>query len=323
MAVDLVLKRHFWAVALVLTGTGAYFGARGLTAMIDGAIASEPAALAQPPAGMAAIAPVSSAPPRVVTSEMILSRNPFDSVTGALNKVEPVEAVEDESPKSPDFNQDPLRAPSCDGVKVLVILASDNDPDWSFAAFAGSDNKPILLRRGADVSGKKIHFIGRDRVWLTQGATLCQTEMWKGSAPPPAAAVPETPVAAASGKPGSVPAEIAQGIRKLSATEFNVERSVVDKILENQAELMKTARVVPENENGKMVGIRLFGIKSESLLGILGMENGDRLQSINGYDISSPEKALEAYARLRAGADKLQVSVTRKGAPVNLDYNIK
>ena len=109
----------------------------------------------------------------------------------------------------------------------------------------------------------------------------------------------------------------------MSATEFNVDRGVVDKILENQAELMKTARIVPEQENGKMVGIRLFGVRPDTLLGVLGMENGDRLQTINGFDMTSPEKALEAYARLRTSSDHLTVQVNRKGQDTNLDFNIK
>ena len=93
-------------------------------------------------------------------------------------------------------------------------------------------------------------------------------------------------------------------------------------ILENQADLMRQARVIPEQENGRTVGIRMMGVKADSLLGVLGMQNGDRLQTINGFDMSSPEKALEAYARLRT-ADKLTVQVNRGGKNMNLDYNIK
>ena len=46
------------------------------------------------------------------------------------------------------------------------------------------------------------------------------------------------------------------------------------------------------------------------------------MQTINGYDMTSPEKALEAYARLRT-SEKLTVQVNRKGTNMNLDYNIK
>jgi general secretion pathway protein C len=63
-------------------------------------------------------------------------------------------------------------------------------------------------------------------------------------------------------------------------------------------------------------------VKEGSLLGLLGLENGDRLQQINGFDMSSPEKMLEAYARLR-NADHLTLQVSRRGANQNLDYTIK
>src|SRR6185369_3449655 len=108
------------------------------------------------------------------------------------------------------------------------------------------------------------------------------------------------------------PPDMAKGIQKISATEYNIDRGVVDKILENQADLMRQARIVPEQENGRVVGIRMYGIRPETLLGTLGMQNGDRLQTINGFEMGSPEKALEAYARLRT-ADKLTVTLNRGG----------
>src|ERR1700753_1265073 len=159
---------------------------------------------------------------------------------------------------------------------------------------------------------------------MQNAAQLCQARMFKPPAPPGAPSAPPPPVAStpppAGG--GGVSDDIKNGIRKKSATEFDIDRGVVDKILENQADLMRQARISPETENGKIVGIRLFGVRPDTLLGTLGMENADRLEKINGFDMASPEKALEAYARLRT-ADHLTVSVNRKGAPMNLDFNIK
>jgi general secretion pathway protein C len=97
---------------------------------------------------------------------------------------------------------------------------------------------------------------------------------------------------------------------------------VVDKILENQAELMKSARIVPETKDGKVLGIRMFGIRPDTLLGTLGLQNGDRLEAINGFNMGSPEKALEAYARLRT-AQNLDVNVNRRGVPVAIAFHIK
>jgi general secretion pathway protein C len=168
-----------------------------------------------------------------------------------------------------------------------------------------------------------VKFIGWDRVWMTSGSQLCQSQMFKPPASPSATvAVAPPPPPPQAGGAGAVPDDIKNGIQKVGATEYNVDRGVVDKILENQAELMRQARIVPEQENGKVVGIRLFGVRPDTLLGALGMENGDRLEKINGFDMASPEKALEAYARLRT-ADHLTVSVNRRGQPTNLDFNIK
>ena len=71
-----------------------------------------------------------------------------------------------------------------------------------------------------------------------------------------------------------------------------------------------------------VVGVRLFGIRPDTLLGSIGLENGDRLETINGFKMSSPEKALEAYTRLRA-ADGLTLQVDRGGKPMTIDIKFK
>ena len=261
---------------------------------------------------------------RELSAQAIIDRNPFDSITGPL--VDSLDINLPTSSAAPVDMSDPMNAPECEGLKVVVIAAS-TDPDWSFASFTptaatgGSDARTVLRRRGGDVAGKTVKFIGWDRVWLSNGTTLCQLAMFKP--PPPPGAAPPPKVAEKHGGGGDeLTKEISKGIQKVSATEFKIERGVVDKILENTAALMTQVRIVPEKDGDKSTGIRLFGVKPDSLLGILGMENGDKLQTINGFDMTNPEKALEAYARLRT-ADHLTVAVNRKGANTNLDYNIQ
>jgi general secretion pathway protein C len=324
MAVDQVLKKNFWAVLFALVAVVASLNANAIMQLVGASLAPDEKQLsAASPLARASAPAASSAPFHTTSAEPILSRNPFDSVTGPLNAVA-LNLTNDEPDQGPDLS-DPMNAPTCEGVKVLVIAAS-SDPDWSFAAFQnGADPKSVLRRRGGEVGTKTVRFVGWDRVWLTSGPQLCQASMFappaaSGGAPAPAAAPAAAPPAA--GGPGALDPAIAKGIQKVSATEFNVDRGVVDKILENQADLMRQARIVPEQENGKMVGIRMFGVRPETLLGVLGMNNGDRLQTINGFDMTSPEKALEAYARLRT-SDHLTVQVNRNGTNMNLDYNIK
>ena len=320
MAIDQLLKKNFWIVVLPLIAIAALLNAQAITQLVGISLQPDEKALATPPA-VAKTAPMSSSAMRSTSAEPILNRNPFDHVTGSL-KPPPVDDTM--STTSVADTSDPFNAPVCDGVKVLVIAAS-GDPDWSFAAMtATGETKSSLKRKGSDVAGKKVHFVGWDRVWLNGGGSLCQAMLFKqpelAKPAAPASSAPAPPAPAGSGKP--LDPTIVAGIQKLSATEFNIDRSVVDKILENQSELMRQARIVPEQENGKTVGIRMYGIRPDTLLGHLGMQNADRLQTINGFDMASPEKALEAYARLRT-ADKLTVSVNRNGQNVNLDYNIK
>jgi general secretion pathway protein C len=321
MKLDQILRRYFWAVIGALVAIVAFLHAQALTQIIGFfRLALDQAQLTAAPVAAHA-APTNSAAVRSLNAEPILSRNPFDSVTGPLNKVPDAVVA-----AAPDLS-DPMNAPICEGLKVLVIAAS-TDPEWSFAALSsgvGADAKSVLRRKGGDVNGKTVQFISWDRVWLVSGSSLCQLEMFKPPVQKEVVAAAPVDAGAAPGareQTGALDPELAKGIQKVSATEFNIDRGVVDKILENQADLMRQARIVPEQENGKMVGIRLFGVRPDTLLGVLGMENGDRLQTINGFDMTSPEKALEAYARLRT-ADQLVVQVNRRGQNTNLDYNIK
>ncbi len=337
MGFDALIKRYFPAVLCALIAFAAYFQASGMGQLVVSSVALDPSAIP-------IAAPASRTNPRRATQDSsqhstnaaaLLSRNPFDSVTGPLDGK--VLEIGNAPTATVDANRDPYEDPNCDFAKVILI-ASSEDTDWSFAVLAGSDGKTQMRRKGDDFAGHSVYFVGDirdedkrkedhrdlwDRVWMQSGGMRCQLRVG-GPLPTKGAAAPSASASAGEAKHGKhkVPDEIAKKIHKISDHEFDVERSVVDSILENQAELMRSARVVPEKEGDKVVGIRLFGIRQDSLLGTLGLENGDRLSSINGFEMSDPQKALEAYARLRT-ADHLTVAVNRHGAPMNIDFNIK
>jgi general secretion pathway protein C len=113
---------------------------------------------------------------------------------------------------------------------------------------------------------------------------------------------------------------LASGIERVTATQFLVDHRVVDAVLENQADLMRNARVVPTFVNGRTCP-RLLGVRPDSLLATLGFREGDCIESVNGFDVSDPNRALEAYARLRS-ADTLVVRVRRYGTDLELEYTL-
>jgi general secretion pathway protein C len=337
LALDALLKRYFPAVVLVLVALAAYFQASGAMELFGAALTPDEAAYAARGApgpastGLSGASRGSSRGEK--NAEPILARNPFDSVTGPLN-IKPLDISP--TPAARVDLSDPLSAPGCDGMRVAIITESP-DPEWSLVALqAPGEAAPKLRRVGDEVTaGKQIAYIGYNpkksspAVWISGDSALCQALLFavQPTVPPPApapapGAPPAAPAPAAPGGPSPVPADIASRIQKVSDTEYNVDRAVVDKILENQAELMRSARIVPEQKDGKVVGIRLFGIRPDTLLGTLGFQNGDRLEAINGFNMASPEKALEAYARLRT-ASNLNVKINRRGQTTSIDYRIK
>ena len=84
---------------------------------------------------------------------------------------------------------------------------------------------------------------------------------------------------------------------------------------------MSAARVIPHEVDGRVVGVKIYGIRRSSLLGHLGIQNGDMMRTINGYDLTDPTAVLDAYSHLRS-ADQISIAVERRGQPVTMDYGI-
>ncbi len=317
MGLDTQLKRFFPLLICALIALAAFFQASGIGRMVATSVAgdgapSKPRARLMPPLTKAKVEAIP-----------ILARNAFDSVTGPLDgkaisvpDAPKVEAV----PSEPgELSED---APKCDFGRVVLISAFDN-PGQSFAAIEDGGGGATLRRQGDPVAGHTVQAMSWNRVWLDKAGKQCQLKLGDRSKKAAVKKSTKRSTKRRRRRRGrQIPAAMAAKIHKVSATEFNVERSVVDEILENQAELMRSARIVPEKRGDKVLGIRLFGIRKGTLLNHLGFKNGDRLEAINGFEMANPQKALEAYGRLRT-ADALKVRLNRKGAPVNIDFNIQ
>ncbi len=318
---DALLKRHFWVVTLALGAIATWFVAAGLTQLVAGKLLPlDPAALGG--GGAAPPRLVTGAPtaPRNVSARSVLESNPFDSITGPIIDLPPAPVdtpVDDANPGEKLF-------PPCSaGPKLAITIVDPVHPAKSFAVITVSEKDKPMVREGSTVAGREVAVIVREKVYFHEGASYCFVGMFQPPQPvAPVAAAPVIVEPGGPGAPGKVPADIEKGIQKVDDHTFNVDRNVVDKIIENQAELMKSARIIPEQVDGKVVGIRLLNIRPDTLLGKLGLTTGDMLKSINGFDMTSPEKALEAYAKLRT-APNITIGIVRNGKPTNIEFNIK
>ncbi len=268
----------------------------------------------------------------------VLRRNIFSSEQGSIENppAEEVEVVEEPDTEVVEPNENPYGPfEVCEGsMRLVAAVVVPNHPERSFASIVTAAGRATLYREGQTIDGKTLEYVLSRRVIIAPGgASRCELRLFNESPEAPrmrvvAAAMAPMATAMASrpsraGRNGGISAEdMDSSITRVSDTNFNIERSLVDRVLGNQAELMNTARVIPHQEGDRTVGVKVYGIRRNSLLGRLGVQNGDMLRTINGYDMSDPATALEAYTRLQS-ANSLTLNVVRRGNPVTLNYNIQ
>ena len=322
-------RRLSVAIILATLALCAFFLAQGTTRVLAAELLGSEEAAPKRKTGRAVKS--KTAISRRHDAAVILKRNIFDSARGDLT-LEPLPTTGETVDGEPMAEFDPSRPPpKCsNSLRLVGSVMNPGYPEWSFAAIAGSsDGKTMLYREGSVLDGSKIVAVYPSSVVVTGTGGVCQLQMFEeeepGAAPRPKAKpeVSETRQRAMNARnAGLTDEELNEGIEKVSDTQFNIQRSVVDKVLANQGSLMKTARVIPHEEDGRVVGMRLYGIRRNSLLGRLGVRNGDMLRTINGFDMTSPDSALEAYTRLRT-ADSLTLAIKRQNKDMTIQYRIE
>jgi general secretion pathway protein C len=110
-------------------------------------------------------------------------------------------------------------------------------------------------------------------------------------------------------------------IEKIDDTHVKLPKATVDSLVANPMSYSKGARVVPAIKNGQPAGLKLYAIRPSSLYARLGLMNGDTISAINGEDITSPDKALEVYTKLKM-ATEWKLDIARRGHPVELTITI-
>jgi len=116
--------------------------------------------------------------------------------------------------------------------------------------------------------------------------------------------------------------QIGNNIKKMSDTEYEIPKDEIENVLGNLNVIATQARIVPSFRNGKANGFKLFSIRPGSLYSKIGIQNGDVIQKINGYEINSPDKALEIYGKLKE-ASSITVDLIRRGRTKTMSYGIR
>ncbi len=237
-----------------------------------------------------------------------------------------------QAPARPQNCNDASQPPVKSDLRLqLVASVMAERPQWSLATLAdATTHETRVLGVGDQMAGATLLAVSRVRddrdatgngfkvvAIVCNGGTKEYVDYEPGAGP---ADVGNIGVASVP-RPGG-PTPPGQGVTKVADNRYEIDRGVVDGALNNMSNLATQARIVPSFKNGVANGFKLFSIQPGSLYANIGIENGDVIQRINGYEMNSPDKALEIYQKLR-DANRIEIELERRGETVRKSYSIE
>jgi general secretion pathway protein C len=306
---ELFFRKYFWTVNLVFILLVAWLVARTGNLFVESTIAPAPSA-----------EPAARSPQRVQETEKLasLEMERLSKLTG-IKIPEPEPAVTEPTAAAPiDENADPVKSGL--RVKLLGTLVS-GDKFWSFASVQDMVTQRSQTYMVGDlIQNSQVTDIQRERVIVLNNGRkeFIDGQPGDGSGPTPSF----TPPPVAEAKPASPNNGLGTGIRATSENEYEVPRGEIDRTLANLNEVAMQARIVPAFKDGQAQGFKLFSIRPDSIYSKIGVQNGDVIRRINGFDLNSPEKALEVYSKLKE-AGRIEIEIERNGAPIRKTYNVR
>ncbi len=116
------------------------------------------------------------------------------------------------------------------------------------------------------------------------------------------------------------------GLPKRSTTagpqNLTLKRSQIQAAVDDVNTLMKQVRIRPHFTDGKPDGLRLTGIRPNSIFRNMGLRSGDIITGVNGKPIESVDDALKFYQSLQSSSN-VQLQLKRRGREKTIDYTIE
>jgi general secretion pathway protein C len=134
---------------------------------------------------------------------------------------------------------------------------------------------------------------------------------------------PMTPPAAAPASQAA--AAIAHTVAAVANTgggSYVIDQRALNAALDNPAQAMSDARLLPSQKDGKVEGFRASEVKPNGVFSMIGIKNGDILLRLNDFPMDSPDKALQSFIALK-GQNRLKLDLVRDGQPQTFNYDIR
>jgi general secretion pathway protein C len=324
---DLFFKKYAWTANLVLIFAAAWITARMVNTVVGAVVRPRPTV---------DVTSLPAAPPPTPKAELAL-----DNVYALFGqKLPPPPAPEDDTPApaapaAPQNCHDRSSAPVRSQLRAALVagVVADN-PRSSMASITDLNTRETRVYGvGDSILGASLISVEKLRdprdatgAGFTVAAIVCNNGQKEyidfdesGGAGGPSPMPPPAYVPPPSSGPQQ--ASAVDGVRKVNDNRYEVKKKYIDDTLANLNAVATQARIVPSFKNGVANGFKLFSIQPNSLYSAIGVENGDVIQRINGYEINSPDKALEVYQKLRESSH-ITIDIERNGQIVRKEYNV-
>ena len=302
-----LIKRYFWVVGAVTVIICAFFAAKATGSVLTALFL--PDSTKAPKVKPITPRPEQTKPVRSKDGAQLATRNMFCSEC---------------TPAVPVAAADPTQIQQTSLPLVLLATNVSPDPKESYASVINTESQ----KQGAygfdeQLPGAtgKIKQIGYKFVDFENNGRIERLSLTGAPVPTPVATTP-TPAPVAANTGDELQNAIDNGIKKTGENTYEIDKGLVERVLVNPMAVAKGARVVPAMKNGKPEGFKLYAIRPTSVYSKLGLTNGDTLTEVNGFELTSADKALEVYTKLRE-ATSIELQVPRRGKPVTLKYTIR
>ena len=323
---DLFFRKYAWTANLVLVFAAAWLAAKTVNTLIGALIRPRPEV---------DLASVSAPPPRPTLPASLDIEALYRLIGQQAPRAPDAQATN--APQSPQNCDDGRAAPTKSDLRMqLVVGVIAEHSRFSLATINDlSTRETHVLGIGDEIGA--VRLLGVERVRDDRDATgngfrvvaiICNggskefLDFEPGGGTEAAAnlgyaPVPQPRPGAAPGAPGGK----LEGVRQVAENRYEIDRAVIDTTLRDLNQIATQARIVPSFKNGAANGFKLFSIQPGSLYAAIGIENGDVIQRVNGYEMNSPEKALELYQKLKE-TGHVTIQGERGGVVYTNEYNI-
>jgi general secretion pathway protein C len=323
---DLFFRKYAWTANLVLLFAAAWLSAKTVNTLVGVLIRPKP----EPD-----LAAVTGPPPRATLPASLDT----DGLYRLIGQQPPrVEAAAPAAPAAPQNCEDTRAAPVKSDLRMQLIAGVMAERSrFSLATITDLATRETHVLGVGDELGA-IRLLSVERVRDDRDATgngfrvvavICNGgtkefldfEPGTGTATAEASNLGVSPVPQPGRPAPSSPPGKLEGVRQVSEDRYEIERKVIDTTLGDLNRVATQARIVPSFKNGVANGFKLFSIQPGSLYASIGIENGDVVQRVNGYEMNSPEKALELYQKLKE-TGHVTIELERGGRTIRKEYNI-